>query len=237
MSQDIYIVNNLPGALGYLVSGMIHKHYLSNELPVMRDDIIFDEDKPDLISKDWFYNHWSINPATTGSHVCNVFHLPDYENIQTKYPNAKNIVVTYSLDDCNTVATSIFEHYYIKSWENDDYVKDSFKNTIENYPNFFPDSTITPFDLTLQQKRTLQYILSNQAVLAGYHNLVIPDSPNIFEIKYQEMIYKPEIFKEKMCNILNVDTLHPAVLVDYNDFLTKYHQFVYNRYKYHYEST
>lgn len=223
MSQDIYIINNFPGTAGYLVSGLIHKNYLSLGLPVTRDDGVFDEDKPDVMTPEWFYNHWSVSSETTSTQVCNVPVLPDFAAIRAQYPDAKLITITHDVVDCDIIATNVFYAFYVDGWDHN-VSQTVFRNTIALFPQLFPDQTITPEDLPRDQRIAFIKILSHQALLGLFHRVEFPeDMTNIYEIKLHDMMYNPTKFKSQLTEILGTPLTEETISA-YNLFLMTYHE-------------
>lgn len=231
MSQDIYTINSHPGVAGYLVSGIINRHYLEAGRESIRSGASFDEEPPAQISDDWFYSHWSIDTATTATQIIDIPHLPNYDNVSTKYPNAKQIIITFSVEDTFSIAAAEFQHRYVHSWDQGIWV-DVLRNILTGYPKFFPNPNVAPSEMTAIQTRTLLSILQNATLLSGFHNLEVPtDNPNIIEIKYGEIVYKPSVLKAKLASIIG-EPLQPAAVTDYRGFMQSYHTYVYERYKY-----
>lgn len=235
MSQDIYIINSFPGAVGQVLAGLFNKQYLEAGRPSYRGDVVYDEPEPEIKTAEWFYDHWSVNTANTSSHIVEIPYLPNFENVRSKYPTAKHVVITYTLEDTISIAAAVYQNYFVYAWDSGLYTE-LFRNIIGSAPHLFSRTDLLPSELTTAERRAVLTIIQNQAFLAGFHNIQFPNDPLVFEIKYEEMTYKPAIFRQKLANIFG-EPVQPAVIADYKGFLQKYYNFVYNRYKYHYEST
>ena len=220
MTQDIYMINNLPGTAGNMVSNMIHSTYFHSGDAIVRDDFVFDDAENDQFNRDWFYQHWSLNTETTSSHVCNIMHLPDFDNQLTKYPDAKMIVITHDINDCELIANNLFQTFFIEGWVAD-ISRPAFTNILLEFPQFFSDQTASPLELTNKERQIFIKILGNQTFLSGFHNITIPDNPNVFEITLHEILYSPATFRSKLETIMG-RPLGMEAIADYNGFLMTY---------------
>lgn len=220
MTQQIYIVNNLPGTSGNLISGLITDHYTATSRQVSRDDGVYSEEKPTEMSADWFYQHWSLNLELSNIHVHNVHFLPRYDVISNLYPTAKQITITHDIEDCDVIAANLFYTHYIDAWETG-IPANNFASMIASYPNFFPDLSATPSTLTEKQKNIFIKLLSHQVLFSGFHSIDVPLSDNIYEIKFHDMLYNPKVVKTQLAEIIG-ETLAPEVSANYTGFLMTY---------------
>lgn len=235
MSQDTFIIFGDAMTQAVAVPALIESHIVSNGGLVHRNDFSFTETPPASVENydDWFYNHWVINTATTSTHVICIDNVPNYESVRLQYPEAKLITVTYTVDEIPALAKSIYNGYYVRVWNSDqtehEMASERFQSLISPYPQWFPDVTISPADLTEKQKMILFQILSYQLLLKNYHSLVLPEDNNHFEIKMHEILYQPAIFKSKLLSILGTN-LSYAASVMYNQLLKNNFTVIFDRY-------
>lgn len=192
MGQKIFVCSS-PGTLGTFIGDTVRGLYdiggaLLNQHTYNTADPI--------TSADMFYEHvqWPTLPTQNTAIITSFNFKPDFDRMLTTFPGCKIIVITHDLVDCGMIANSMARYYY----SNTELSGAFYTDLMFKHKHLFADYTVSFENLPDKEKEIFISIVRYIVLLDGFHTVIVPDNPNILEIKYKDISRKPAETKSKL---------------------------------------
>lgn len=150
--------------------------------------------EPEILTSDFFYENIQI--PETGQLIINSPFRPDFEKINSRFPDAKIVVVTHKLHELSKISRIFFKSYYEEGYET--MSSSQFRKILLDHPSLFSNTQATPSQLSTTEREVFIKIVAYHKLLDGFYLAEIPSDPNVFEIQYGEMFYDKETTKSKL---------------------------------------
>jgi hypothetical protein len=194
MSREIYFICSTPGTQGNLIGTMLRNLLDTGDNTTFLNGHTFLADKPDVMTSEFFYTNIQI--PETGKHIINVSFRPDYATLTSRFPECKIFVITHNLLDITQIALSLFYRYFVDCYTVG--AEPFFRNILNQHPNLFSNTNAHVTELTESERRTFVKIVEYQKLMDGFYCLTVPQSNNVFELKYKEFINNAALTKQKI---------------------------------------
>ena len=182
MTRKLYFSCATPGSAGNFVNRLIRGLDPDTEY-LDFSAITYSQTPPTVITKEFFFENIQI--PDTGNYIVSVPFTPDYDKLNTRFPDSKVVVLTHSVEECNTIARAYYQSYFKESYEISS--EPFFRNILQTHSHLFSNVNATPDELSDKEVSIFIKILSYQKLLDGFHSHVVPVSSNVVELKFRNL--------------------------------------------------
>jgi hypothetical protein len=168
-----------------------------------------------IITPEFFYD----NITVTG-HFPRVFSVsskPNFEKLKSRFPNAKFVVITHTINEIEHISNYFYETYYNGTL--DETVLEIFRSILSSHSHLFSNLEATPDTLTLKEKETFKKIIQYQKLLDGYTNITELETDSLIYIPYSSIRFHKNNVLEKFSNFVGVET--PETAINYYEEILK----------------
>ena len=220
MTRKIYFICSTPGTLGNFLGRNV-RALLADE----NAEIIFStETNVSASSSEDFYSN--ITVPETGTFVINCPYRPDFNIMKQRFPDCKIIVITHTLPEITHLSRMFFNSFYVDEYET--IAGPHFKKILEDHSWLFSNVNATPLELTRKEVDIFIKIITYHKILDGFHSVIIPNDPNILEVKFSDLVFKIAEVESKLENFIGKTYLESDKAVNrevmalfFNDYFDK----------------
>lgn len=194
--SDIYFVCFTPGTSGMFVGSLLKQ--MINEFQIVENNastgtVFVNGLAPDIeyttapfpLTSQYFFNNYEILVPRMIS-VCSVPIYPNFEIIQEKWPNAKVLLITHTLDEISDISKRLFYDFYLDGFEITASVP--YYKILETNANLFSDTRKHPSELTDHERQTFIKIIESHRLLDGFHKPLENTPNNVFVLPYNTLL-------------------------------------------------
>lgn len=217
MSRNLYFVCATPGSSGNFISRLINTVCQGTEI-LDFNSISYTQPLSGQLTKDFFFENCII---PDGDRVVSVPFTPDYQKLNSRFPECKIVVLTHRLEDCNHIARAYYQSFFVEAYE----ISSSqfFAKILQDHSHLFGDTNATPSELTETEKATFIKILTYQKLLDGFFCVNIPQDSNVLKIEFKNLFLNPSIVQAQIENFTGL-TFGPVEQTLLNDLTSHYIQ-------------
>jgi hypothetical protein len=172
------------------------------------------------VTPEFFYD----NITYTGyfPRIFSVSAKPDFEKLRSRFPNAKFVVITHTLNDIRLITNYLVETYYKNL--SDPHAEINFRNILQTHSHLFSNINCNFDDFSENEKEIFKRIIQYQKLLDGYLNITETESDSLIIIPYNDIRFKAQQVLEKLSSFVGVGIPEPAVTY-YNEIYENYISF------------